>query len=197
MALEKWIYEKLTAHMQINENDSDLLQHGIETFVSDLSCMAGALVLAAVTGNMWEAVLYITVFSILRTYTGGWHAESRLLCFLSYIGVFALFLITLRISIDPWLMTAMFAICSIITFYLAPVEHEYNPLSEKELLRNRSRSRIVITLLAITYVIFFMIKWYISKVLFSIILLNTLLMLALRFSRHWRYYDSSQMCSRR
>lgn len=79
------------------------------------------------------AVLFLASYMPLRTYAGGYHADTQLRCFLTGILLVSLELALIRQL--PWtgfscLLTAVFS--AVFILWLAPVEDQNKPLNQTE-----------------------------------------------------------------
>lgn len=66
----------------IQEDDIDKCKYGIELFVSSFLEIFSILAIAAVLGNFIETILLFVFFIPLRIYAGGYHADTKLKCYL-------------------------------------------------------------------------------------------------------------------
>ena len=80
----------------IPETDRELYEYAIYSILLSLSPMLLALAIGALFGSAVQGVLTITPFVILRKFSGGYHAKSARVCFIS--SSLLLVLCTLRFS---------------------------------------------------------------------------------------------------
>lgn len=66
----------------IQEDDIDKCKYGIDLFVSSFLEIFSILAIAAVLGNFIETILLFVFFIPLRIYAGGYHADTKLKCYL-------------------------------------------------------------------------------------------------------------------
>lgn len=66
----------------IQEDDIDKCKYGIDLFVLSFLEIFSILVIAAVLGNFIETILLFVFFMPLRIYAGGYHADTKLKCYL-------------------------------------------------------------------------------------------------------------------
>lgn len=119
--------ERLAAQGIIREEDAPIYRYGLEAIYSSLLELLSILALAALIGNFWQTVLFFAAFIPLRLYAGGYHASTRLRCFLTSLVVYATFTIMLEIVPAAWFVPLAFiggAVSFLIVWLFAPVIHQ-------------------------------------------------------------------------
>lgn len=100
--------DRLAAQGIIREEDVPIYRYGLEAMYSSLLELLSILALAALIGNFWQTVLFFAAFIPLRLYAGGYHASTRLRCFLTSLVVYAAFTIMLEIVPVAWFVPLAF-----------------------------------------------------------------------------------------
>ena len=119
----------------IQEEDIDTCRYGLDVFISSALEIASILLIAAFIGNFIEAVLLFTAFIPLRVYAGGYHADTKLKCYLISLGVYGIF--TAIMNILPQglysVLSMSVAIFSLIMVLIAaPVVHKNKTVNDIE-----------------------------------------------------------------
>jgi len=119
----------------IQEEDIDTCRYGLDVFISSSLEIVSILIIAALVGNLFEAVLLFVAFIPLRVYAGGYHADTRLKCYVISLGVYGLLtLLTLMISKEVYatvnIILTLTALVTVLTS--APVIHKNKSVSEVE-----------------------------------------------------------------
>ncbi|MGL6173430.1 MAG: accessory gene regulator B family protein [Cellulosilyticaceae bacterium] len=119
----------------IEKEDYEIYQYGIEMILSNLMNLLTLLILTIILGSYWESVIFLIFLIPIRLYAGGYHANSYLKCnlvflifYMCVIGLKNMTPITQINSIGMMIMLS----ANIIIWKWAPVESEYNPLTEEE-----------------------------------------------------------------
>lgn len=139
----------------IQEEDIDTCRYGLDVFISSSLEIVSILIIAALVGNLFEAVLLFVAFIPLRVYAGGYHANTRLKCYVISLGVYGLLtLLTLMISKEVYAtVNIIFTLISLVTVLTsAPVIHKNKSISEVEMKHYRKFS-ISICLLETTIIL--------------------------------------------
>ena len=119
----------------IQEEDIDICRYGLDVFISSALEIVSILVIAAFVGNFFQAVLLFTAFIPLRVYAGGYHADTKLKCYLISLGVYGVF--TSIMNILPYelylVLNMSVAIFSLIMVLIAaPVVHKNKAVNDIE-----------------------------------------------------------------
>ena len=151
-----------------------LLNHGIDIIANDGTNYLFVLIISFLLKDLRAGVTFIISFSMLRRYTGGWHAQKRSECFLCYQMMFISSWFLCHIHFHSVLSLYIYGLCCLITVMNSPVIHPHNPLSEKEVLHNRKLTLIMVML---SFSIYMMIQ---CRMMFLTMLLNLACMIFLK-----------------
>ena len=164
--------ERLVAQGIIREEDAPIYRYGLEAMYSSLLELLSILALAALIGNFWQTVLFFAAFIPLRLYAGGYHASTRLRCFLTSLVVYAAFTIMLEIVPAAWFVPLAFiggAVSFLIVWLFAPVIHQNHRSGLKHQVRFR-RISIRICVVEVSAIIVGQILWSESALFFVALL---------------------------
>ena len=127
--------------------DKDIYTYGCETILSACFTFVSCMLVSLLFGRLLEGLLVFAVFVTIRHFTGGHHAEQHWGCILasSCICAGVLFIVSV---LPPGLYQPMVAASALVAlisiFILAPVEHKNKPLSARNRLLLKKKSRIVV-----------------------------------------------------
>lgn len=111
--------------------DFEIVKYGALVELSSMLDISAALLISLILRKFLQSLLFIVVFSFLRIYCGGYHCKTVVTC-----GCLYLVIVLSSALFGSQLNSAAGLLVSVIcTFYLwavCPVEHENNPLSQKE-----------------------------------------------------------------
>ena len=164
--------ERLAAQGIIREEDAPIYRYGLEAMYSSLLELLSILALAALIGNFWQTVLFFAAFIPLRLYAGGYHASTRLRCFLTSLVVYVAFTIMLEIVPAAWFVPLAFiggAVSFLIIWLFAPVIHQNHRSGLKHQVRFR-RISIRICVVEVSAIIVGQILWSESALIFAVLL---------------------------
>ncbi|KAE9631324.1 accessory gene regulator ArgB-like protein [Defluviitalea raffinosedens] len=136
------IYKKqIFNHTQIRE-----IQYGLQAFISETIKIFFMCILLVLTGHLKYGLFAMLVFSSLRIWAGGYHANTYVRCFILslsiiYVSVFA----GLHVQSDfLFIIQALFSFGIILKF--SPAEHKNQPIISKE------RRKKIHTIALITFI---------------------------------------------
>lgn len=127
----------------ISEEDRALCKYGIEMFIICVLELGSVLLIAAVVGNFPETVIYFVGFIPIRMYAGGYHADTRLRCFIILLLSYALFSVINRNALPAAfsVAAAAAALLNLVNVWMwAPLPHENKRINEAEKSRYRKLS---------------------------------------------------------
>ncbi len=127
----------------IEFDEVSVYQYGLEVMLITILELLGLLVIAFVTGYIYEALVFILAFSSVRLYAGGYHASSVFKCFslivlLVFIDINICRLLVIESA--PWLSVVISAIAFGIIYKNAPVAVVNRPITENERVKFRKIS---------------------------------------------------------
>lgn len=144
--LAKRITDVFIRRLQIEEEDRDLFYLGIEVIVNTTLTALVILALSVLLHNFWGAVLFLCCFVNVRSYSGGYHAKTRLHCFvvsiLCYLVSYGMMEGLLRLGTAMQIIIiTMGVLASLVVFVkYAPVENPNKRIRDELLQRNRIMS---------------------------------------------------------
>ena len=147
------ISERITGSLvdagAVPSEDKALYAYGIRMGILMVITIATALLMGLVMGMVYQSILFLIAYNPVRSYAGGYHAGSQLICYLLSIPMMAAVL--LGIKMLPWsgyLFAAALISAAAIIEILAPVEDSHKPLNDREKVVYKRRTRIYTVILA-------------------------------------------------
>ena len=111
----------------ITKDEAELCKYGLDSFIATFIEIATILILSIALNNFVETVLLFLTFIPLRVYAGGYHADTRLTCFIVSLVVYCVFTVLLKVI--PIKLHYLFILIDIVTNLLlvilfAPIVHK-------------------------------------------------------------------------
>lgn len=162
----------------IDIDDRTIYIYGVQIILSTLIITIFLLILGIILDKVILTLFFISTFIILRSYTGGYHAESFSGCFVITTLIYLSELLINCLLLDKYktVLGMIFVIVSLVVIYrLSPVEHENNPLSLDEKKKFKKISRITISVIAV----FISIGFYTNYISIDITFIVSLTILAI------------------
>lgn len=126
--ISDYIAENLGEEGIIQKEDIATCSYGLEVFLLTVLEFSSVIIIAVFAGNVIETLCFFLSFIPLRIYTGGYHATSRLRCYVILLGVYALFSVLL-LTVPTQVFTVSTLTIAVVTFVTVA---EFTPLTEKK-----------------------------------------------------------------
>ncbi len=92
----KFIANVLYESKIISEDEISIIRYGIEVFILSVFEVLSIIVISIFAGNFAETLLYFAAFIPLRVYAGGYHADTRIRCYIILVAVYVIFYAVIR-----------------------------------------------------------------------------------------------------
>lgn len=144
----------------IKKDDMEIYEYGLELLLSSILQIIAVLLISVVVGKLLVTIMFLLAFCTLRTFAGGYHAETHFKCFIILLFVYSTFLaLIFFLNQDAMRIAAIVfsSFSTILVFVWAPIDSENKPLTSDEKNRYRKISISIIfvqTLLIITMALF-------------------------------------------
>ncbi len=148
----KLILEYLIKSNVIENTDTEreYYQYGIEITVSSLLNIILIISIGAFTFSIFESIIFLVCFVLIRQFTGGYHADTYFKCNLilciSFAMVLTLYYTTAK-YLSTYISILITFICVSIFLVKCPIEHINKPIPD----RRKVIHKIVAALLGIVY----------------------------------------------
>lgn len=149
--IDKIIYG-LVADSTINSADVEAYKFGLEITILKAFHYVSYIAIALCMNKLLEFAVIFVVFYIFRRNTGGYHAQTRIGCYLFSCVVIFLSLFTTEISFS-WQGAAIISILDIfILLILSPVQNSNRNLDTEDIEYFRHRLRILSVIFYVVYI---------------------------------------------
>lgn len=145
----------------------EIIAYGLEILLSTSVSVLIITILAILLGTFWETILFLLPFMLLRTYSGGYHAQTHFRCFLILFIVFCVNLMLNLFNINAVIIVLSALASVFIILRFAPVEDKNHPLSKRQKNNNRKVCIIMLSILSAVCIILFVNQN--NKALFNIV----------------------------
>lgn len=127
----------------------DFYRYGVEISISSFLNIFLVILVGVIIHHFIESVIFLALFILIRSFTGGYHADTYfscnlLMCTTFIITVIVNYLISSRLS--PLMIVVLICITELIVSVLGPIENKNKPIDDSKKTRLKIIG-IVITLL--------------------------------------------------
>lgn len=176
--------------LNVTEDEYHNFEYGIWVLVADICDFVPVLLISIYFHNLGYAILYIVIFSLLRQFTGGYHANTLLGCVILYSLTFLLYSVFFQLMMENIkLMIIVSIIISLSSLLIVPVVHMNHKLSEEEITNNKQSSVISIVILVLLNILMTFIDIKISITISYVLIVNSILAYLLYFINRRQSYD--------
>lgn len=179
----------------INDSDEEkeYYRYGIEITISSLLNIILIIVIGIIFRNVFESIIFLSFFMLIRQFTGGYHADTYFKCNLSFCISFISVLIMyhstyekITISLSGYISI----LCVAIILFLCPIENVNKPIPKYK----RNFFKYVSAILGIVYgiigtvLISLSIKYGVL-ILYTLVLVTALIIAAIIKDRGCKYAE--------
>ena len=143
----------------IEKDKEEIYSYGLELLISQMISILSVLLIGALIGHFVDVLVFLIVFIPLRTYAGGYHAESHIRCLIALVANVAVVIIINTLIAAQHIFAlclALFIPSLIFLLAIAPAEHINKPLEPYERKRNKRISVAIFCMEEILSVMCFM-----------------------------------------
>ena len=80
--ISKKVTNRLLSRNAIKDEDYEIYQYGLEQLLTSILDLLTLLVIGLIMGMIWQGIIFVLSFMLLRKYAGGYHASTPLKCYL-------------------------------------------------------------------------------------------------------------------
>lgn len=152
--MTEYLSHKLTVllcrKMRIEEDETELYELGIEVLVSTGYTSAVIIFIGALLHRTVEALIFLACFITLRNYSGGYHAKTRVGCFVTsiicYLSSVGIVFLTGRLPVRALVFFMCIGLMAVLALFykLAPAENPNKRLTADWKKHNRKMTFIVL-----------------------------------------------------
>lgn len=153
------ISEKMLHEGLILEEDRELYRYGFFLLISRGIFFVIAGTAGALVGNIWDSIFFYILFSFLRGYAGGLHADREAVCLFSTTAslfLAAKIIFCLRRGNYVILSCGVLVVCSALVLLIAPLDSDSKPLGESEMRHYRKVTRLLTLLMNLSSFVWLM-----------------------------------------
>lgn len=147
------IADQLVEDQTIDVADVEAYKFGIEVTILKVIHYVSYIAIALCMRKLFELVIIFAIFCSFRRNTGGFHAKTRLGCYVFSCAVIFLSLFATELSFAWWGMTAVSVLDLIVLLILSPVQHINRKLDAEDIACFRRRLKIISLTFLIIYAV--------------------------------------------
>lgn len=141
-AFAKIVTDFFLENRVIDSDDAETYQYGNEIIISSIIDLLIVIILGLIYKELLNAALFFISFLLLRTFGGGYHADTYLKCKIIYTIDISLILFLSKYASLIYNLYIMFLILIFsftVFFSIAPIENSNKRLSKTEIEKNSQK----------------------------------------------------------
>ena len=148
------IYVYMSRHIEVDEALADVYKYGIEITISSTLNILLVMAISFILKSPLSGVCHLCCLFALRSFCGGYHADSYLKCNSLMVFFFALSYAAAKLLIyynltDIHLMSPLLMLAFLPIFAFAPVKNKYKPFTESRTKKCRALSIVIFIMLGL------------------------------------------------
>ena len=125
--------KKLLLLQIITEEVFDIYVYGLELLLSFFFSSSVIVIIGAILGRVIETLVFLLVFALLRSFTGGYHANSYLMCSIVTFSTYGVVLLLSELFALPLIAYIVLAIFGgVLVLAFVPIEHPNKRISDSQ-----------------------------------------------------------------
>ena len=88
----------------IKKEEADIFKYGIDFFVISVLEVMSVIIISLFFKNFWYTLLYFFGFIPLRIYSGGYHADTKLRCYIILLFVYGIFTMLVKYISEAYIL---------------------------------------------------------------------------------------------
>lgn len=144
----------IAGYISMDDELAEVYKYGIEISISTALNMLVTMIIALVLGDPLCGVVFLGCVVVIRSYCGGYHADSYFKCNCMMIVLFAIAYSASRALVcfniaEPHIMSSVLFLSFIPVFAFSPVKNVHKALSERKAKKCRTVSIVLYIILGI------------------------------------------------
>ena len=135
------VTDRLLSRNAIKDEDNEKYKYGLEQIFTSILNMLTLFVIGSIMGMIWQGIIFVLSFMLLRKYAGGYHASTPLGCYLLTTLIITVALSVMKyLEISILIYLVLLMVSSVIVYMLTPVEAVNKELDKIEKIIYRKKT---------------------------------------------------------
>lgn len=171
------ITKTMLVHKIIAEDMVDIYVYGFELLLSFLFNTAIIMIAGILLGRLLQTLMFLLIFVLLRSFTGGYHAKTYGVCTLVTFLVYGGVLLFSELFVPSMLFYGVLAIVGVaLLLALVPIEHPNKKITEKKKRKYKHISLVLFLIFITVGALLCHVDWQLNAVVFFTLTADLLLL---------------------
>ena len=156
-----WLSRRMVERGIIKEEEQEIYQFGIRNGMIILLNVLTAFLIGLVTEKLFIVAVFTFSFMVLRSYTGGYHSDSRIFCYIgsNLVLFIPVYTQSLFVKTDDSILCILLTIAVSIIMIFSPMHSKNRKLDEAEQKHFGRKARAI----TVAQLIVLGVLWYIEQ----------------------------------
>ena len=142
--IAKRLTAKLLSNKIIAEDMSDIYIYGFELLFSFFFSTTIIVIIGVLLGRILQTLMFLLIFVLLRSFTGGYHANTYAVCTVVTFSIFGGVLLLSELVVLPlFLYTILAGLGLVIMLVFVPIEHPNKKITDEQKRKYKNMSIIL------------------------------------------------------
>lgn len=143
----------------ISEENYDIYVYGFTCFLEIFVFFISCLIIGICLDMFFECIIFLCIFTPLRSYAGGFHLNKFLHCYLLSCFILAGSLLLVKFfAIPDYIALIGCILFPIVLFLIGPINHPNRPVTEEENSGFKRKTNIILVLCILLSIILYLTK---------------------------------------
>lgn len=171
------ITKTMLVHKIIAEDMVDIYVYGFELLLSFLFNTTIIMIAGILLGRLLQTLMFLLIFVLLRSFTGGYHAKTYGVCTLVTFLVYGGVLLFSELFVPSMLFYGVLAIVGVaLLLTLVPIEHPNKKITQKKKRKYKHISLILFLIFITVGALLCHVDWQLNAVVFFTLTADLLLL---------------------
>ncbi|MGP1433628.1 MAG: accessory gene regulator ArgB-like protein [Peptoanaerobacter stomatis] len=178
-ALSEKIITNIIKSGESIEDCREVYVYGLTQLFRTLLNLFTTVIIGFCMGMLSESIVFVICLMLIRSYSGGYHSDSPIRCYLISVIAVIMALGSIKLSVwNEYSSVLVMVISNGILLLYAPIGHRNKPLEDIEVLVYKRRLKWILLALTVTFMMFVLVNWItLSYVVSSAVLLSAVMLL--------------------
>ena len=137
----------------ISIDSRDVYVYGFALLYSFLINTVVIISAGIILGKVIETLMFLFIFVVLRSFTGGFHSNSFVLCTVITYSVYTAVMLLSSLRVHFVLFVILFVGGFVCLFLLVPIEHPNKPITDKKKRQHKITSLVLFSFIAVAGIV--------------------------------------------
>lgn len=164
------ITQKLEENNTVKSENHEIYRYGFQQGLTILLNVTTIIAIGLILGMIWQIIFFLICFFPLRSYAGGYHANTAVKCYIYSMLMITVILLAIKyLPINNFICVITFILSSAFILILSPIEDANKPLDKTEHSVYKRRAMLIWAIEAIIFGVTIFFNWVNAEICLSFV----------------------------